>query len=119
MRTSLCQYFLLQNKSLLRTAGRFILLLTTVLLVSVGFVQAQKYNYDITIRGKPVGELSVQHRAASDSVFLDVNSSISTRMIFLFTAIAAERAIFKNGKLIYSYISRKINKTKIYPQRSN
>lgn len=76
------------------------------------FSQEKKYNYNISIRGKSVGELSVNHKSTADSLILDVNSSISTRMIFLFTAIAAEKSIFKNGRLKYSSVFRQINKSR-------
>ena len=86
-----------------------LMLVLLSLFFSVG-AQEKKFNYKISIHGKSVGELSVRQKSSSDSLILDINSSISTRMIFLFTAIAAEKTIFKNGRLKYSYISRQINK---------
>jgi hypothetical protein len=97
----------------LKIIKRPAIVLVFLLTVLSAFTQEKKYNYCISVGGKSVGELSVKKKESSDSLMLDINSAISTRMIFLFTAIAAEKSIFQNGRLRYSFITRQVNKGRL------
>lgn len=74
--------------------------------------QIRKFNYNITISGKPAGELNLVHRILADSQVIDIKMAIFTRFIFMFRVTAVEKTIFQNGRLRYTHISRQINKGK-------
>jgi hypothetical protein len=62
--------------------------------------------------GKSIGKLDVVQRASQDSMILDINSAISTRMIIMFRITSVDKTIFEKGRLRYSYTSRQVNKGK-------
>jgi hypothetical protein len=73
------------------------------------YAQVHNYQYAISVHGKSVGALQVRQQSAADSVVVLVTSAIRTRVVFLFTANATEKAIFQRGRLKYSSIARQVN----------
>ena len=65
--------------------------------------------YTVFRNGDEVGWINLSKFDADNRSTISLASEISVRMLFKFTAKANERAEFMNGKLVHSYIYRKMN----------
>ncbi len=89
-----------QAKKMIRT---FIYVLLLLLFGSVIIsAHGQKLNYKVTRDGDEIGWMKLEKICNGEHCRLTLNSTVSFRMIFLFTANVFESASFLNDKLIYS-----------------
>lgn len=67
--------------------------------------------YTVYRHGDEIGWINLSKFDADNHFTINLASEVSVRMLFKFTAKANERAEFMNGKLVHSYIYRKMNGT--------
>ena len=103
-------------KSKLISHPNVIVLVTLILLL---FITATTFGqtksnfkmlkYTVFRNGSEVGWMNLSKSDADNRSTISLVSEVSVRMLFKFTAKAKEQAEFVNGKLIHSYIYRKMN----------
>lgn len=71
--------------------------------------QLRTLKYAVLRNGSEVGWINLSRYDAGNRSTINLVSEVSVRMLFKFTAKANELAEFINGKLIHSYIYRKMN----------
>ena len=69
----------------------------------------QKIEYKVIFHGDSVGNMLVYKNKTGDNVSLKMVSNVQTRFIVKVKVKAEEVSSFKNGKLIYSNVSRIVN----------
>jgi hypothetical protein len=71
--------------------------------------QEKKLEYHIKRNGDIVGNIQVKQTTSGNRTILSMESEVSTRFIFQFTAKAKEETIYDNGIMTWSSIYRKMN----------
>lgn len=71
--------------------------------------EKQTLRYKVLRKGAEVGWIMLQKNTTGGLTRYELNSEISTRLLFRFTATAYEETEFKDGKMTYSYLYRKMN----------
>jgi hypothetical protein len=95
---------------LFRTARKFILLFVLLLLAGlIALSQPTQLRYTIKRKGNQVGSISFFQQVVGTKKIFRTESEVKTRMIFLFTAIGREEAIYENGVLLSSSVYQKLN----------
>jgi len=65
--------------------------------------------YVVLRKGNEIGWINLNKSEIGNRSIINLSSEVSVRMLFKFTAKANERSEFMNGKLMNSYIFRKMN----------
>jgi hypothetical protein len=71
--------------------------------------QTRTLKYAVMRNGNEVGWINLSKFDLDNRTIITLTSEVSVRMIFKFTAKANEQAEFMNGRLVHSYIYRKMN----------
>ena len=99
-----------QLLQLFRTARKFILLFVLLLLAGlIALSQPTQLRYTINRKGNQVGSISFFQQVVGTKKIFRTESEVKTRIIFLFTAIGREEAIYENGVLLSSSVYQKLN----------
>jgi len=86
-----------------------VLIITLLLIVFNGHSQTRALNYQIFRNGSKVGSLHFTQSTVAGMNYLEMESEVKVRFIFIFTASAKEEAVYSNGILLRSSIYRKMN----------
>jgi 5-formaminoimidazole-4-carboxamide-1-beta-D-ribofuranosyl 5'-monophosphate synthetase len=93
-----------------RTTCKFILLFVLFVLAGIiAFSQTNYLQYSIKRKGSQVGSISFYQQFVGNKKIFRTESEVKTRMIFLFTAIGREEAVYENGVLLSSSVYQKLN----------
>src|SRR5262245_15015661 len=99
--------------SLIGHPNVIVLVVLVILLVitatAFGQTITSTLKYTVYRNGDEVGWINLSKLDAGNHSTINLSSEISVRFLFKFTAKAKERAEFMNGKLMHSYIYRKMN----------
>jgi hypothetical protein len=91
----------------------FVVLIILLLITSAALAQetqkSRVLNYKVIRNGSEVGWMKLIRNDAENHSTINLTSEVSVRMIFKFSAKANEQAEFVNGKMVHSYIYRKMN----------
>lgn len=83
-----------------------------MLLLLISFVlaaQKQSRYYKIMRRGSEIGWLSLEKLTDSNTTTISMGSEVKTSLLFTFSSSSKEISQFRDGKLYYSYVFRKMN----------
>ena len=81
-----------------------------ILFLSCGvYAQSTILNYKVTQGKDEIGWLKLQKNDSGATTFITFDSEAKKRMVFMFSVIEKQAAIFKNGILMQSYVYRKVN----------
>ena len=113
--------YLLIKKLRKRNAGRittkffyrknqiaFTFLVLLILMSCILFAQ-QTLTYKVVRDGNEIGWMKLDKTITGNTTLINMVSEMKVRMIFLFTIVSSEYAEFRDGKMIHSYVFRKMN----------
>ncbi len=85
--------------------------LSTLLLFHIFLAQAQEktYTYQIKRNGNQIGAMQFHQKNAGNDTYLKMSSNVKTRFVFEINVQTNDEAHFKNGRLVYSIVNRKVN----------
>jgi hypothetical protein len=75
------------------------------------FAQQQVLTYKVIRNGSEAGWVKLNKSTAGNITVIRMTSEISVRVIILLKIISSEYAEFRDGKMIHSYVFRKMNET--------
>lgn len=84
----------------------------TILFVAISslvFAQEQTLNYNVLHSGNTVGHMKLQQVKDGDDTFLKIASDVKMRFVFSIQVNIQEDSHYRNGKLLCSHVSRKVN----------
>lgn len=87
----------------------FLLFVFTMLTATISFTQHSSLTYNVVQNHDVIGWLKLDKHDSANSSRIKFSSQIKKRLVFLFTIIENQEALFQNGILTYSYVYRKIN----------
>ena len=99
----------------IRSALNIFFVLTMFMLIVITFSgfrlpeQSKILNYKIVQNNNVIGWMKLEKRDSMNTCHIILNSETKKRIVFLFTIIQAEHALFENGIMTYSSSYRKIN----------
>jgi hypothetical protein len=76
---------------------------------SLAFAQEQTLNYNVLHSGNTVGHMKLQQVKDGDDTFLKIASDVKMRFVFSIQVNIQEDSHYRNGKLLCSHVSRKVN----------
>jgi hypothetical protein len=76
---------------------------------SFAFAQEQTLNYNVLHSGNTVGHMKLQQVKEGDDTFLKIASDVKMRFVFSIQVNIQEDSHYRNGKLLCSHVSRKVN----------
>lgn len=80
-----------------------------VAISSLAFAQEQTLNYNVLHSGNTVGHMKLQQVKDGDDTFLKIASDVKMRFVFSIQVNIQEDSHYRNGKLLCSHVSRKVN----------
>jgi hypothetical protein len=80
-----------------------------VALSSLAFAQEQTLNYNVLHSGNTVGHMKLQQVKDGDDTFLKIASDVKIRFVFSIQVNIQEDSHYRNGKLLCSHVSRRVN----------
>jgi hypothetical protein len=83
-------------------------LLSLLLLFSIPSL-AQQYQYNVLYKGNNIGNMYLTQMQTGDELSIKLTSNIQMNMLMSVTVYVAEEASYKEDKLIYSTVYRKVN----------
>ncbi len=89
-------------------AGIFLFIILLVFAVTA-YSQNKLLNYQILRKGNKVGVLRFTETISGEMDYLEMESDVKTKLLFIFIAHIREDAIYKNGILFRSSIYRLLN----------
>ncbi|MCW3116871.1 MAG: sterol desaturase family protein, partial [Chitinophagaceae bacterium] len=75
------------------------------------FAQQQLLTYKVMRNGTEAGWVKLNKSTEGNSTVINMSSEIKVRMILLIKIISREWAEFRDGKMVHSYVFRKMNET--------
>ncbi|WP_143167078.1 DUF6134 family protein [Mucilaginibacter sp. OK098] len=76
---------------------------------SLAFAQEQTLNYNVLHSGNTVGHMKLEQVKDGDDTFLKIASDVKMRFVFSIQVNIQEDSHYRNGKLLCSHVSRKVN----------
>lgn len=71
--------------------------------------QEKTVNYNVLRNGTVIGQMQFYQKTNNDEVFLKISSEVKTQLLFSINVKTEEGSHFKNGKLMSSYVKRRVN----------
>lgn len=71
--------------------------------------QEKTVNYNVLRNGTVIGQMQFYQKTYNDEVFLKISSEVKTQLLFSINVKTEEGSHFKNGKLMSSYVKRRVN----------
>ncbi len=87
---------------------KIIKLLSLLLLFSIPSM-AQQYHYNVLYRGNNIGNMYLTQIQNGDELSIKLTTNIKMNMLLSVSVYDAEEALYKEDKLIYSTVYRKVN----------
>jgi hypothetical protein len=82
-----------------------------ILISGVVIAQQQQLHYKVMRNGTETGWVQLSRNTSGNITLINMRSEINVRVIRLFKIISTEFAEFREGRLIHSYVFRKMNET--------
>ena len=106
-----------QGKAILTINKISLLFLFTIIFYAQVFAQQRTVKYNIMHDGERKGSMILTEEIKGNTKHVKIESEVKVRFILSFKIHSIEEAIFENGILIYSSLSRKINDDEKVGQR--
>ena len=94
-------------------AIKVIVLLLLLLVTQVGAfnnsLERQSLTYEVHKKDKVIGTITINKLHTLDSTIYTLNSKINAKFVVRFNIEGSEKSVYKNDKLVYSSIYRKVN----------
>ena len=91
------------------TVQKLLLPIGGALLFLSGAAQDISRSYTIQYKGDDVGTMQLAAKRSGDDMYMRMTSNVAMHFIVSINVQSEEEATFKNGKLVYSKASRKVN----------
>lgn len=103
--------FLSRLKSITRIdfKTKIVFMVLLLLFIKSSNAQDKSLSFEVWKNGSHIGNISMTEKSHSDSVVYDLSSKIVARAIIKINITGLEKSIYKNGKLVYSSVTRKLN----------
>ncbi len=88
---------------------KWLLVLIAAFAQVISFAQVKKFSYNVIQDGDKIGSLVLEKKDSSNTIFLNMESSVYKKFILSISIYEKQRAIIENGEIIYSSIYRKVN----------
>ncbi|RED50157.1 DUF6134 family protein [Seonamhaeicola aphaedonensis] len=89
---------------------RFIMLLAILLVTKVqANTGGQSLRYSVVKNNKVIGSIAINKSEGNNTITYTLKSEINAKYIIRFNIEGSERSVYKNGKLIFSSVLRKVN----------
>ena len=112
MRTLNRRYSVLSRlKSITRIhfKAKIVFMILLFLLIKSSNAQDKNLSFEVWKNRSHIGNISMTEKFSSDSVVYDLSSKIIAKAIIKINITGIEKSIYKNGTLVYSSVSRKLN----------
>src|SRR6478609_11834234 len=98
------------QQSMLKPINRkkIIKLLSLILLFSIPS-KAQQYHYNVLYKGNNIGNMYLAQIQTGDELSIKLTSNIQMNVLMSVSMYVAEESLYKEDKLIYSTVDRKVN----------
>jgi hypothetical protein len=87
----------------------YLLFLCVFLAVSTLKAQEQSREYIVSYKGQNVGMMNLYQNQSGSDNYIKIISSVEMRVLFSIKVLTEEESVFKNGRMVYSKLSRNVN----------
>lgn len=89
-----------------------LLLILGIMLIVSSFTTPNTYkslSYNVVKNNKVIGVININKSISQNEIVYTLNSDIKTKLLLTFNIVGKEKAIYKNGVLVYSSVYRSLN----------
>lgn len=105
----ICEKLLIYKATVIRIVCLLIILLVAKVSAENPSGLNQSVTFNVVKKSKTIGTISIQKVEFKDSIVYTLNSKIDVKFIVNFDIEGAEKSVYKNGKLVYSSVYRRVN----------